>query len=67
MVIKYEQTTNKYYIKDLGDGTGTFLKITKPLLLKAGYIISYGDTHMVVQVNEDQSLFIKLLEGSKSN
>lgn len=47
-IIKYNTETRHYYIRDLGDGNGTFVKIETPLILKHGYIISYGDSHMVV-------------------
>ena len=65
MVIKFEQTNNKYYIKDLEDGMGTFLKITKPLLLQEGYLILYGDNYMVISAGKDQSISVEFLEGSK--
>ena len=47
-IIKYSTETKNYYIRDLGDGNGTFVKIETPLLLKHGFIISFGDSHMVV-------------------
>lgn len=37
-----------YFIKDLGEGSGTFIKVDEPLILNNGYLISYGDSHMVV-------------------
>jgi len=46
-IIKYNSDKN-YYLWDLGDGNGTFVKIETPLLLKHGFIISYGDSHMVI-------------------
>ena len=45
-----------YYIRDLGDGSGTFVHLKKPLSLKHGYIISFGDSHMVVQLNLDDMM-----------
>ena len=33
MVIKYEREIKKFLIKDLGEGTGTFVKIKKPLII----------------------------------
>ena len=53
-IIKYNIETKNYYLRDLGDGSGTFIKIETPLILKPGYIISYGDSHMVVQIFDDE-------------
>jgi hypothetical protein len=50
----HERQTKKSPIagafRDLGDGSGTFVRIdnSKDLILKHGFIISYGDSHMVV-------------------
>lgn len=44
--IKYNN--GKYYLRDLGDGNGTFVKIESELVLRNGYIISFNDTHMAI-------------------
>lgn len=48
MIIKYSLNDRRYYMRDLGDGSGTFVKISNFLCLKNGYIISFGDSHMTV-------------------
>ena len=57
LVIKYNLDNKSYYLWDLGDGSGTFVRLDSPLVrifykwfkaLKHGYIISFGDSHMVV-------------------
>lgn len=48
MIIKYNVVDKRYYLRDLGDGSGTFVKIETALVLKNGYIISFGDSHMTV-------------------
>ena len=53
MIIKYNLSDKRYYIRDLGDGSGTFVKIDTPLCLKNGYIISFGDSHMTVSFFQD--------------
>ena len=35
-------------MRDLGDGSGTFVRLDQPLDLKHGFIISFGDSHMIV-------------------
>lgn len=56
MVIKYNLDNKNYYLRDLGDGSGTFVRLDVPLILKHGYIISFGDSHMVVQFVQEQRL-----------
>ena len=53
MIIKYNMSDQRYYMRDLGDGSGTFVRIDIPLVLKNGYIISYGDSHMTVNFFQD--------------
>jgi len=77
MVIKYNLDDKKYYMRDLGDGSGTFIRIdnTKDLVLKHGFIISFGDSHMVVQFSSEvvdpnnqhvvQKITLKFLDGPK--
>lgn len=57
-------------MKDLGTGTGTFVKLESKFTLRGGYIISFGDSHMVAILNEDQrsnpEISLKFLEGPKA-
>ena len=60
----------------MGDGSGTFIRIDnqKDLILKHGFIISFGDSHMVVQFSSEmveatqkvaQKITLKFLDGPK--
>ena len=53
MIIKYNIDTKSYFLRDLGDGSGTFIRLDNPIPLKHGYIVSFGDSHMVVQIATD--------------
>jgi hypothetical protein len=53
MIIKYNMIDRRYYLQDLGNGSGTFVKIDNPLRMKNGYIISFGDSHMTVSFFQD--------------
>jgi FHA domain len=52
--IKYSNDYNCYLIKDLGEGSGTFIKVQKQYVLKNGHIVSFGDNHMVVGIIVDK-------------
>ena len=42
-------------MRDLGDGSGTFVRLDVPLVLKSGYIASFGDSHMTVNFFQGES------------
>ena len=65
MCIKYDQFKKKYFLRDLGEGTGTFIMITEPVELKHGYVVSFGDSHLVTQICQ-RSIVLKFLEGPKA-
>ena len=48
MIIKYNMMDRGYYIRDLGKGSGTFVRLDPPLVLKNGFIISFGTSHLTV-------------------
>lgn len=48
MIIKYSIQDRNYYIRDLGKGSGTFVRLDVPLPLKNGFIISFGTSHLTV-------------------
>lgn len=68
-VIIYRPELKKYFVKDLGQGTGTFVRIDNPLVLKDSYIVSFADSHMATQffAPEDEKIVLKFLEGPKQN
>lgn len=66
MMIRY--CDKKYYIKDLADGTGTFIKVIKPILISGSYIVSFGDIHIAITMDRDSNkIIIKVLEGNRAN
>ena len=68
-IIKYNMDNKQYYLRDLGDGNGTFVRLDTPLLLKHGYIVSFGDSHMVVQIyreGKSSKIQLKFLDGPKT-
>ena len=67
LIIKYGVESKCYYMKDLGEGTGTFVKIEQSLELQQGYIISFSDTHMVINLRVNGKIQIKFLDGPKTD
>lgn len=66
MMIRY--CDRKYYIKDLADGTGTFIKLINPVQLTGSYIVSFGDTHIAITLDrENNKLIVKVLEGVRAS
>ena len=70
-VIKFCPEKKCYLLKDLEDGTGTFIKISPKVALKNNSIISFGDIHFAVifppkdQENKN-TMIIKFLEGPRA-
>lgn len=67
MIIQFNVEKQCYFIRDCGQGTGTFVKIEQALTLKQGFIISYGDSHMYVNFDSKEKLQLKFLDGPKSD
>ena len=44
-LIKYDPEQKKYFLKDLEEGTGTFIKIAPKWELRNNSVISFGETH----------------------
>ena len=55
-MIRYIVEKNNYILKDLGEGTGTFIKVQDQVVLKNGHIISFGEFHLVVGLIYEKQL-----------
>ena len=64
MVISYSTEQQSYTLKDLGQGSGTFVKLDNPIILQGTKMVSFGDSHMVVRI-DGQVLRIKFVDGPK--
>jgi len=63
LMIRYNPSTRKYLLKDLGEGSGTFVKIDIPIPVKQGYIVSFGESHMVTQFDQSPSSYLLLRDN----
>jgi pSer/pThr/pTyr-binding forkhead associated (FHA) protein len=64
-VVEYIPDSKYYTLTDLGCGTGTFARIDSRLKLKSNYIISFGESHMLTNV-EGNKLDLKFIDGPKA-
>lgn len=69
-IIEYKE--DKFYLVDIGSTTGSFIKVTKPLILEENMIIEMGSNQffiqqIIVQDEENGELYIKILEGMHIN
>lgn len=53
--IRYDTNDKLYYIKDLGFGFGTFIKLTKTQKLKDNFLINIGETYIVFSLNQNEN------------
>ena len=63
--IEYYSNNNKYYIKDLGSGFGTFIKIIDELIIKDNYLVNIGETYLVFTIDENEKINIKIFSGNE--
>jgi pSer/pThr/pTyr-binding forkhead associated (FHA) protein len=65
--IRFDDDRKKYYIKDLGNGFGTFIKLIREEKIKDNLLINIGETYIVFSFNEDNEndLIIKLFTGEE--
>jgi len=64
--IEFNVQKRAYYLKDLGDGNGTFIKIEDNQAVSTGDIVHFGDSHARVMIQEQasgSSLTLQFYEG----
>ena len=65
-VIYYNKTNNCYQIKDLGNGKGTFILITRKYPVMTGNVFSFGEVHITTILDKDE-LRLKVQGVTKIN
>ena len=66
-MIRYDKEKCKYYIKDLGSGYGTFIKIINSLNIINNLLINIGDSFIVFSLDEGQNLTVKIFTGDQES
>lgn len=62
-LIQYLAEDKSYYLKDLGEGTGTFIQVEKSINLQSDFILSFGRSHMLVNISPNNELQLEFLDG----
>lgn len=57
---------NKYFIKDMGEGLGTFIRLDRPFKLQNLNIVSFGDSHMIVSL-DGNFVSLRFIQGPKTD
>ena len=55
-VIQYDETKDSYFLKDLSDGTGTFIKVNDQLPIVENIILSFNNVHLAIMVPSPQEI-----------
>jgi len=69
--IVYSVSEDKYYIKDLANIKGTFVRIDKKIPIHQGNIFTFGDHHIIIhyklkqEKDPDSTIAIQLYELHK--
>ena len=67
-MIKYDKNKCKYYIKDLGSGYGTFIKLINPLKITNNLLINIGESFIVFNLDDDnKNISLKLFTGDEQS
>ena len=61
-VIEYNAKNRAFYVKDLGDGNGTFIRVEGSRELRNGNVVNFGDSHARVMIS-DSTLSLQFYEG----
>ena len=56
--IKYNKKDEEYYLKDLGQGFGTFIKINNWIEIKNNFLISIGGNYIVITLGLDEEMLL---------
>lgn len=65
-MFKYDTVLKNYWLKDLGEGSGTFIKIETEMKVKSGYIISFSDSHLLITISDGSLDNKTMFEGQEA-
>ena len=56
--IKYNKKDYEYYLKDLGHGFGTFIKINEWVEIKNNFLLSIGENYIVITLGSKEDMLL---------
>lgn len=59
-LVYYDLLTNRYFLRDLNSGIGTFMKIKNETVLKNNTLINIGDSFVLASYNDEEQQLINL-------
>lgn len=65
-VIYFNEKMNNYFVMNQKISSTTFIKINKEIKINKNYIISIGESNLIVDIQDSDNIVIKFLEGPKS-
>ena len=67
MIFHNQNATEKgsYYIKDLGNGMGTFIRLQHALDIQDNFIVSLGSSHLKINF-DNESVILQFIDGPRS-
>ncbi len=63
IAVQYRQSEARFFVKDNGTESGTYLKVEKPLRLIQGEVLAFGESSMAITA-AGETLALKFLGGS---
>eukprot|EP00831_Metopus_contortus_P082974 TRINITY_DN9094_c0_g1_i2.p2 TRINITY_DN9094_c0_g1~~TRINITY_DN9094_c0_g1_i2.p2 ORF type:complete len:334 (-),score=53.46 TRINITY_DN9094_c0_g1_i2:129-986(-) len=67
LYIYYNEERKEYLLRDKGNGNGTFLSINKPFPLKNGHIVTFGESSLVIILDDKDQLHLKFIDGPRAD
>ena len=70
--IFYSISDGNYYIKDLGEGLGTFVRVDTEISVGQGYVFTFGSCHISISYKDnyendpDKSIYIQTYDSNKA-
>ncbi len=68
LVIQYKRELGEYYVRDMGQGNGTFVRVgLRPWTVRQGMMVTFGRTYMAAELDmKGGRIGLRFLEGPQA-